>query len=380
MYKLEKTAFVQFAFFMGLVGILYPPSGDLYKYYRDYTLYQGLDFDVFLLYALIEFDYLLSFLLFGLSTVELPCDLSRFIFNFIGFYLLGKLYFQIVLDNSMLQNKRYRLQSFVIFFVFAFAAFLYRFSFACILFTYGAYFIIYKDKKKYWLIIALSVLTHFSFLLFAVLLFCSKRITMRFKRAFPYYLIFIVFLFGIFNVGVLFNVDDFAGAVFERYKGYMDTEDAGQYAEGFSTRYLIWKRYEYFITLFLIVPFVKYRRLSIKYEWSFIDYLLLACIATSPFSVVFSRFITPLTMMLKIYLLKHFQKENKMKKYLFVIFSLVILLDFMNIWAKRHEISVSDMSVLATSTSITILQHSYSDNWVDKNITSRGDLVKYAKE
>lgn len=379
MYKLEKLAYVQFAFFMGLVGILYPPSGDLYRYYLDYTTYQNLDWNSFLLYALLEFDYLLSFLLYGLGYLRIPCDISRFIFGFVGYYLIGKLFLQLVRDNPSI--RQYKGWCLLVFIVFSLNAYLYRSGLACVLFAYGAYYIIYKNSKKHWVFVLLSILTHFSFIVFAILLFFSKVMSLRFHRPLTYFVILVFFIFGIFNVGVFFDVlgsGGLSGALFERYKGSVEVDDAGALARGFSWKNLLWQRFGYFIALVLLFFFVKFRNESGKREWSFIDYLLLITVAVSPFSFVFGRFVAPLTFILKFFFFKHFNSQEIKKKFLRVLFYMVLVLDIMNVWAKRHEVDISDMSEITTSTSIGIIKHTYSDAWINRNITSYGDLEKYS--
>ncbi len=376
MCKLEKTAFVQFAFFMGLVGILFPPSGDLYRYYMDYTTYKDLDFNTFLVYAFLEFDYFLSFLLYGMASIGLPCDLSRFIFSFVGYYLTGNLFIQVMKDNPV--ALKYKGWLLLVFFVLSLNVYLYRSGLACILFVYGAYYVIYKSSKKHWFYVLFAIFVHFSFIVFAILLLLSKVMPLIFRQRFWYSVLIVIFIFGIFNVGVLFDVGGFSGELFERYKGFMEADDAGHYAEQFSLKSLIWQRFGYFIALVLLYFFVTFRKTSKKREWSFIDYVFLLCIAASPFSVIFGRFVAPLTLILKIFLIEHFQDNVVMKKYLKVLICMVLIMDIMNVWAKRHEIAVSDMSMLATSTSISIIQHTYSDTWINRNINAYGDLEIYS--
>lgn len=376
MIRLEKTAFVQFAFFMGLVGMLFPPSGDLYRYYLDYTTYKGLDWNSFLVYSLLEFDYLLSFLLYGLASNGLPCDLSRFLFNFVGFFLLGKLFVQLIEDNYDIY--KYKSSFLIIFFVLSLNVYLYRSGIASILFIYGAYHVIYKNSKKHWAFVFFSVLAHFSYIFFAVILMLSVSFPLIFRRRWMYVVLIFFFIFGMFNVGVLFEIEGFSGAFFERYKGYMDNEDAGQFAEQFSWKANLWARFGYFISLVLLLFFVKFRKFSNLREWSLVDYLLLLCIISSPFSVIFGRFVAPLTLFLKVYFFENYKIGVVGKKFLKILVCMIIVLDIMNLWAKRHEIAVSDMSLLATSTSISILNHSYTDSWINRNINSYGDLEKYS--
>ena len=379
LYRLEKTAFVQFAFFMGLVGMLYPPVGDFAKYYRLYETYQGLDFDSFLLLALVNFDYTLSFLLYGLSLLGIPCDLSRFIFNFIGYYLMGKLFLQIVYDNNILAERRNRLYALIVFLVFSFSSSIFRYGLATNLFVYGAYYIVYKNNKKYWAVIGLAILTHFTFSVFALLLFLSRKIPLKFKSKFVYSIFLLVFIMGMFNVGVMFDVVNFSGAIFERYKGYLDTADSGQYAHGFSIKLLIWLGFSNFLVLLFYIMFRRYSKRGGKFERSYIDYMLIATALVSPFSVVFGRFFGTLGYFLKFYFFRHYDNSFNMKKIFIVLVWMTLVLDVMNIWAKRREVSVSDMSLLATSTSYTVLTHEYTYRWFSQNVTDLGELIKYDK-
>lgn len=377
MCKLEKTAFVQYAFFMGLVGILFPPSGDLYRYYLDYTTYKDLDFDSFLTYALLEFDYFLSFLLYGMASLDIPCDLSRFLFSFIGFSLTSNLFIQIIKDNpSTWKNKGSFL---LIFFVLSLNVYLYRSGLACILFMYGAYFVVYKESKRHWFYVLFSMFVHFSFVLYVLVLLLSRVAPLVIRKRIWYTILLTIFLFGIFNVGVLFDVGGFSGELFERYKAYMESEVMGHYAEQFSLKALIWQKFGYFIAFVLLYFFVGFRNVSKKREWSFIDYVFLLSVAASPFSVIFSRFVVPLTIILKIFLIEHFQDTIIMQKYLKALIIMVIIMDVMNLWAKRREIAVSDMSMLATSTSISILNHTYTEAWINRNINAYGDFEEYSE-
>ncbi len=379
MCNLEKSAFAQFAFFMGLVGMLYPPAGDLYNYYKIYGLFQGLDWSNFIFYALIDFDYFLSFLLYFLSSVGLPCDLSRFLFNFMGFLLAGDLFVHILNNHKLRHSKSFRIQALIVFFVFSFTGYLYRSSLASIFFAYGTYYIVYENRKRYWFFVAVSVLIHFSYVFFALILLLSKLFPLVFRRKYWYIFFSALFLFGVFNVGVSLNIGGLTGPIFERYKAYLDPDDMGQYAKSLSWKNLIWQRFGYFTSIILLFFFIRFRRMGSKSERSFVDYLLLLCIAACPFSVIFSRFVGPLSMMMKFFFISHFDGKRYMRKFMYSLLIMIIALDVMNIWARKRELSISDMSILTYSTSFHVLTHTYSDSWIDRNITTAGDIVKYAE-
>lgn len=377
MYRLEKMAFVQYAFFMGLAGMLYPPSGDLYSYYKDYTLFSGLKWDDFLFLALIKFDYILSFLLYALSENGLSCDLSRFVFNFVGYLLTGLLFVDIVKANRHLWNKRNILQALVIFVSVSLYAFLFRASLGLIFFVYGAYYIIYEDKKSCWFYIVLSVLTHFSYIVFAILLFVSKRWPMIIKKNKYYKVLIFLMVFGMLYNGILFDVTGFSGAIFERYKGYVENSDAGLINKSFSWKMLLWMRIIYIVILILLFFYVRFRDFGKRKEKSFVNYLIVICAVASPFTIIFTRFIAPLTYFLKFFLLHHFQPSKLMCKYMSILFWVIIIVNCLNLWAKRRELIISDMPMMFTSTSFSIMNHQYSAAWIDRNIGEGGEILEF---
>ena len=358
--------------------MLYPPFGDLYRYSLDYDLYKDLNFSYFLLYAFVEYDYLLSFLLYGLGNCGLPCDLSRFIFNFWGFYLYGMLYYHITTDNSIINKGKTGLKWFsVYFFAISFCGFCFRFSLAMILFVYGSYFIVYKKRKKYWIFVLLSVLCHFSFVLFAISLSVSRIVTFAPKRNIWYFLSACGLLFGIFNTGVFLDLKIIGGNLVDRYDGYFDKNDMGQYAENFSWKALIWQKFGLLWQFLFYCYYMVYRHLGSKRELSLPNIMTCICLACSPFSVVFGRFMTVALEFWRLFYMEHFLNIGKMKKQLNILLIFAILSFVLQFWGKRRELSVSDMHLLFTSTSVQILDHQYTPSWVYKNVRADGGVQKY---
>ena len=60
--KRERWAYLLGAIFMGYMGILYPPAGDMYRYAEDFNLYKELDWDQFWIFMALKFDYFLPLL------------------------------------------------------------------------------------------------------------------------------------------------------------------------------------------------------------------------------------------------------------------------------------------------------------------------------
>ena len=378
MYHLERTSYLQFAFFMGLVGMLYPPFGDFYRYMLDYNAYKGLDFDSFLLLALIEFDYLLSFLLYDLGCLNIPCDISRFIFNAFGFYLYSKLYYHIVNDNQALLKGKERLRWFIVFFSFSFWGFMFRYGLATILFAYGTYFIIYRSQKRYWFLIILSVLCHFSFVIFATALLVSRFIHFSPKRNYFYIISALVLIFGIVNNGVFWDLKLIGGDLIDRYDGYLDADDMGEYAKRFSWKALVWQKIGYMTMFLLYCYYASYKVMGRRREVTLLNYLVIFSMLSSPFSVIFGRFFGVTSQFLKIFSMLHFNCGFvKARRYLSLLFILAMISLLTQFWGKRRELSVSDMSLFATQTSVQILFHTYPDTWVDKNVRADGGVLKY---
>lgn len=100
MFKREKWAFVLCALFMGLLSILYPPAGDLYRYAEDFNLYKDCDWDTFLILLVLKFDYFLPFLSYSIGKLGGTPELTRFVFAFIAYSLFFDLFFLIVRKNG----------------------------------------------------------------------------------------------------------------------------------------------------------------------------------------------------------------------------------------------------------------------------------------
>lgn len=105
MMRLEKWAFVLWAFFMGLVGILYPPVGDIYQYTKDFYIYEGCSWEFFLELLSLKFDFLLPLLSYFIGLIGWNFDISRFIYNFLSYLILGTIFLDIVRNNCFFANE-----------------------------------------------------------------------------------------------------------------------------------------------------------------------------------------------------------------------------------------------------------------------------------
>ena len=134
--------------FVGFLGILYPPFGDMYRYALDFEEYANSNLNNFLFLLSIKFDYLYSIISFSLGRLGCSSDIMRFLYNFVGTLLLSNLYLMIVSDNSeLVKDRKLKIYSLFVFIPFTIGLFLFRYNFSIVLFIYGVYLVCYKRKK-----------------------------------------------------------------------------------------------------------------------------------------------------------------------------------------------------------------------------------------
>lgn len=373
MYKSQRWSFVAFALFMGYIGVLIPPTGDLYRYQMDYYMYDGLSFSQFLIHASLNFDYLLSFISYFIGKIGLNFDITRFLYNSVTYLLLGNIYLDILNNNDYLKyNKRYRIFALIIFFALNLTSYCLRFGFSCVLFSYGIYKAIRGDSKKGYIFMVLSVINHFSFLLlFIAFLFRSLRF-LRFERSVVIFLCLLAFLVNSDVVISLFQKLPF-NAIVEHYSYYLDGYWASDYVEDITFRAKVLMALTNSINYILILVYLlKYDKNS---NWSpFINIVIILILIVSPFGTIKARYLFFVSHIIKIYLLISFTRIKSYANVLNIVVLSVIFTFFMNLWAVRRQLDVSDMHQLFSSTSYGILTHTYDYSWVYSNVNSDGGL------
>lgn len=238
MVKNGKWAFVIFSFLMGLFAILYPPVGDFHQYTMKAATYSFLSWDQFLAIITLKLDFLLYITGYLLDKINVPFDFTRFLYNFFGYILISILYRDIRANNPILNEKRFAQKSLVVFVGLSLVGNLFRFGFSSQLFMYGAYLVTFRENKKGWIFVALSVFNHFSYIIFAVFLFIFKTFKIHFSRTF---IIFIGVAAALFSGELFMNVFKMLPLptdIIEHYSFYLD----GYYAKDWQND-LTWKEY-----------------------------------------------------------------------------------------------------------------------------------------
>lgn len=374
MLKQKKWAFVLWACFMGLVGILVPPTGDFYRYTMDFYMYKDCDWHSFLVLALLKNDFMLPLLSYILGLLDWNFDLSRFIYNFWGYYLLGALYIDIVKRNLALQVKKNYIYVFVFFITLSLSAYCFRYGLSTIMFVYGAYCIVYKGKKRGWWYVFLSVFNHLSFIVFLFVLILQRMHFWGFSRK---------------NVIVMIAAATFIDSTFivsvfrmlpvdwvSHYMVYLDGYWAREYLEDHSWRYKMMQMFSSLIQYACVIIYVLCYHKGRKESLALVNATLFLSFITLPFVTVQTRFMSVMINFIKIHFLVHFDGGVRMTRYLKYMFWLVIISNLMGLWSFRREFSISDFSMMSTSSSFEILTHTYDKQWIERNVDEDGDLIQ----
>ncbi len=351
--------------------MLYPPTGDFYRYTREYIYIKDFNWEQFKDFLFIKQECLLPYISYLFGRLNIPFDYSRFIYNFIAYYLLGRIYVDAVNGNGH-YTKRNSIYFLGMFMSFSLSLYLFRFFFSMVLYAYGAYNIVYRRKKYGWIFVILSVLNHFSFIAFLVILILTKLFCFKFKR---WIVVSLCILAFVINSDLLISLFAFMPVdIVNRYSTYLDGYYAGAYLEDHSIRYRILMALSSAITYAAaIIYIITYDRKSIK-NGSIVNGILLLTTLSSPFSTIAYRFATVLLLFIKIQFLNAFNGTRKQCKYLLILFMLTMLSNIMGLWSSRREIIISDLSLICYASTPQILMHTYSEQWINKNVYEDGDF------
>lgn len=375
MIRLERGAFVFWACFMGLIGILYPPVGDVYQYTKDFYLYKDCSWDYFLELLSFKFDYLLPFLSYFIGLIGWHFDITRFIYNFFSYLILGVIFLDIVKNNHFLrENKKVLIYALGTFITFSFITYLWRFGFSSALFVYGCYLLVYKSKRIGWIYVVLSVLNHVSFLLFVVILLLQQLGFFKFHK----WVVAILCLCSLFLDGSILSsfLPYLPTDIVNRFGSYIDGYYATDYFADHSWKYQLQVFLSSSITYVAVIAYIltykerKDKRVSLTNA-----IFLIACLSL-PFDTMRLRFLAVLLLFIKMCYLVKYDGEKKKLCYLKIMFFFVMLGNVVNIWGARRQIDVSDYELLFYYTTPQIILHTYSAQWIERNVTSEGDIVK----
>lgn len=376
MVKNEKWAFVIFSFLMGLFAILYPPVGDFHQYTMKAATYSFLSWDQFLAIITLKLDFLLYITGYLLDKINVPFDFTRFLYNFFGYILISILYRDIRANNPILNEKRFALKSLVVFVGLSLVGNLFRFGFSSQLFMYGAYLVTFRENKKGWIFVALSVFNHFSYIIFAVFLFIFKVFRIHFSRNFIIFIgVTAVLLSGDLFID-LFNMLPLPTNIIEHYSYYLD----GYYAKDWQNA-LTWKEQlarmiESCIKYIMVFMYILLYTKADKKQTILTNMLMILSFVTLPFTVINGRFMGVMSYSIKIFYFKNFKSTKIFKKTLNLLFVFSLLSILMGIWECRRQLSISREFQLVYMPSFLILTNTYDMKWIISNIDDEGGFLR----
>lgn len=374
MYQLNRCAFVLYSLFMGLIGIMAPPVGDLYRYTLDFQFYSDCNWNDFLGILIVKQDIILPLLSWTFGNLGFKADIIRFIFSFSGYYLLTNLFFMIISDNNQLTEKKYRIYILGFFFPLLLTAFCYRYSLGMILFLNGAYLVFYRQNRRIgWFFWILAILTHFTFIV-QVTILCFTRFRFFQWGRFTLLVIILSTLLLDTNPIVQQFLNMLPSEYSTHYMYYVDGYWAEEYVEDLTWRgkmLLILTNLVVYICIF--VYYRVYNRIDPNKN-SIINAMILLALLISPFGSAFARFLSVVMMSIKIVFMRSFDGSYLMIKYIRLLFLVVLFSNIMEVWTYRRQLLIGDFYKLTYSTSFNILSHSYSDVWISNHIDERGGI------
>ena len=360
-YNKRKYAIILFILFFSLVAYLFPPSGDLYRYYSLYYInFVGISYlDIFDFYV---FDLLWYSILYILANLDLSFQVSTFISIYIQFYIvyyyLKK--FQII-EMPISLRRLFLIVSSFLYLGFWINIEL-RFMLALSLFLVEVYALINHNKKGVIAFFILSSLCHLSFLFFSFLLFIGYV----FRKCMNIYTAFAIAIMGnvvVISIGTFLDTLGFAKA------GYI-TEQSN-WAEDLSPLLLFFRIVLRGLPYFILAFFVLFSRSLSEYRKLSLFFLSLS-IATLIFPDLNERIRIISTSISWLFFISSINSVSKWAQYLFIGASLVAF--FAGSVIANRSLYIGRYDKLFVPYVITICDGGYSDHWIEHRIDN-GDVV-----
>jgi hypothetical protein len=376
-YNRKYYSLYYLAIFVSLLGYLWVPSGDLYRYQLDFTYFKSLQLNQFA--NLPKLDFVLPWILFLVGKIGLNFEFVRFFLCIISYILYFKIYVGIINTNDNLrESRKVSFFSFLMFFcVIGFAGFLtgVRYTFAMSLCFYSVYVLMYRNRKVGWVILIFSVITHFSMALILLIVTFIKLIKPKFTRRIVIVATLAGYILSSFLIDYIIEKLPFNEIFTKKVLDYASDNaivDLSDYSLGLYFSYL----FTYF-TIYPAIALILFRFKSYPQFSVFVSICVSLSLMTNIFTsynryaalgVVF--FIIPFLLQYKILFTKvHF--------YFFLALSLFVYAT--SIYTFKKEISYGYVNKVLYLPLPAILMTTYDMRWLDDNIASDGDLRLLSK-
>lgn len=367
-----KYAFTLLSIFMGLMALLYPPVGDIYRYTQDYYSWADMNWGDFVSSLEFRFDYLLPFLSFACAKLGLHFEIVRFLYVFVSYQIIFYIFTDIVSKNPYLRDSRIYIKCFILFtFCFSFHFFIFRFNFSLILMSLAFYRYFYCFKKDGFSFALLSCFNHFSFVLFLLLWIPISLGLFKFNKWFLWLCVILFFVMDSSFLSFIIPNMPISGDLVNHIMYYIDGKFAGEYLEEHSFKYKI----ALFLSTCIIYPILLFflSNYQKSKQNSLVSMMLFILAIAAPFVVVAQRMSYFAIFLYLIYFLSFYNNSRKQRRQLQILLSFVLFTFVIAQYAKKREYSISQEARILYMPLPIILQSTYSESWINQNLGNEGE-------
>lgn len=373
MYNKRKYSYYLFIVFMGLLGFLWPPSGDLFRYQIKFELIKSIDSPYV---GALSLDLFYNYLMFLFSKVQLDFAYLRFFLSMISYFLIFRVSLDVIQNNSSLSTSRsHQLAGFLlVFFVLGFGGIVtgVRFTLAFSVFIYSHHKIYCENKPVGFLFLALSTFIHFSFLLFFIV-YITERLLGSYLNQFTYFILLLAALFlsteiFVFLIKIL--------PVPNEIKFHLNNYVTGHFAlEEYEIRSLKF-RISRFISHILIYPATIYVLLSRNRisQYSVFMILMIFIFMQWNMNSSFSRYSYIAISIFIIEFLRRYERQHK------DFFKLLLSISFISytssVYVTKKELIHGRQRELALYPVPMLMSKTYDEYWIKSNVGDNGSFLE----
>lgn len=376
-YNNKRYAYWLFALFMGICSlILVPPYDDLYRNFKVYTDWiEGSSWSDFILYISlnIKMDFLIYLMEWVYQSLGLSFGLVRLTLIFVSYLLYFYLYDSFCENQYFtLNDRRYCFWMILLIIPFLSISTGLRYGIAACLFSY-VFCMWFIFKKYYWwhyFLLIIGICSHFSMLMFVMLLFMSFLMPNKMSK---------LFFLSVFSVLVvcsnLFSVLLEYLPIPATLNDYLLSYTEGRYSD---SNYLngnnifFWIPY---IARYLIVFmffYMIYKRVPYNKETKIMYMIFLLFAFTISFHELNARVDYFFTLLGGLYILKYVN-INRLFLRLFIFYTVF------TIFISWRGYTITKWYYLFTPIPI-VISMDYDQKWVDENINYEGKRIVYDRK
>lgn len=372
-YEKRYYALTYLALFMALLSYLWTPSGDLYRFYLDYYKLRGISFSSFIDYSNTQFDVIIQFIIWLFGKTSINFEWVRFFICFFCYSIVFGVTIKIIENTSFGQSKK---TSFMVFFtmfgILGLTVFLTgaRFNVASAFYIYSVYYMFFEPRHKGWYALFITPFIHYSFIPVVILSVMAKLTKPHLKKA--NFLALIILSYAVSTFLMIYFIDmlSLGDALMDHLENYTTGYYAGDELKDHSFLFRISQIIGVMsFYIYIVISLIRLRDYKCYSNFAF---LVIFTILLWHMNTAFNRYagisiraFTPLFLLNVISVFKY--KDLKL------MFFVALFVFTASIYQNKREISHGAQYLIATPVPV-ILNHTYSEQWINKNITIRGDF------